>query len=150
METVWSNFARLTGYPAEIFILTLFLIAGKKGWRRIAVILFAFSLFRLAGEIIKEGTAVPRVCWQTGVKTLIPCPDSFAFPSGHALGAAMLALIVSLIHRRRMLVVAFVWGLAVLIAISRVITGVHSPVDVIGGVIMGIVSGWIVWKFYWV
>lgn len=150
MEPFWSNFSGLTGFPAEISILTLFLVtAGKKNWRRVAIALLAFSLFRLVGEIVKEGVAVPRICWQNGVKTLIPCPDSFSFPSGHALGAAMLATAVSLIHRRKLIIVA-IWGLALLIAVSRIAVGVHSPVDVIGGLIMGTVTGWIIWKFYWV
>lgn len=150
MEMFWSNLARLTGFPAEIFILSLFLyLADRKNWRRIAITISAFILFRLAGEIIKETAAVPRACWQTGVKTLIPCPDSFAFPSGHALGSAMLAMIVSLTHRRKLIIV-LIWGLALLIAASRIAVGVHSPADVISGFIMGIISGWIIWKFYWV
>lgn len=151
MEMFWSNLARLTGLPAEILILTLFLIvAGKRNWRRIIIAVLAFSLFRLAGEIIKEGTAVPRACWQNGVKTLIPCPDSFAFPSGHALGTAMAAAIISLIYRRKPIIILAVWVGVLLIAASRVAVGVHSPIDVIGGMIMGAIAGWIIWKFYWV
>lgn len=150
MEMFWSNLTLLAGFPSEILILTLILIAaGKRNWRRVLIAVLAFSLFRLAGEIIKEGTAIPRICWQAGVKTLIPCPDSFAFPSGHALGSAMLAMIVSLTHRRKLIIV-LIWGLVLLIAASRIAVGVHSPVDVTGGIIMGIVSGWVIWKFYWV
>lgn len=150
MEMFWSNLTRLAGFPSEILILTLILItAGKKNWRRMLIAVLAFSLFRLTGEIIKEGTAVPRICWQAGVKTLIPCPDSFSFPSGHALGTAMAAMVISLIYRRKQIIV-LAWIGALLIAISRVAVGVHSPVDVIGGIIMGIVFGWIIWKFYWV
>lgn len=150
MEMFWSSLTRLAGYPSELLILILILVAaGKRDWRRVLIAVLAFSLFRLAGEIIKEGTAVPRICWQTGVKTLIPCPDSFSFPSGHALGAAMLAMTVSLIYRRKLIIV-LIWALALLIAVSRIAVGVHSPVDIIGGTIMGIVFGWIIWKFYWV
>ena len=150
MEMFWSNLTRLTGFPAEIFILILILImAGRKNWRRIAITLSAFILFRLAGEIIKETVASPRVCWQIGIKTLIPCPDSFAFPSGHALGAAMVAMIINLIYRRKLVLIS-VWATTLLVAASRVAVGVHSPIDVIGGMIMGAAAGWIIWKFYWV
>ncbi|MBI5356003.1 phosphatase PAP2 family protein [Candidatus Collierbacteria bacterium] len=149
MEVFWSNLTLLAGFPSEILILTLVLTAaGKKNWRRILIAILAFSLFRLVGEILKEGTAVPRACWQSGVKTLIPCPESFSFPSGHALGATMVAVITSLIYRRK-LIVASTWITAILIAISRVVVGVHSPIDVIGGGIIGVISGLIVWKFYW-
>ena len=150
MEMFWSNLTRLAGFPSELLILTLILItAGKRNWRRVAIAVLAFSLFRLTGEIVKEGTVVPRTCWQTGVKTFIPCPDSFSFPSGHALGSAMLAMTVSLIYRRKLIIV-LIWTLALLIAASRIAVGVHSPIDIIGGIIMGIVFGWIIWKFYWV
>lgn len=150
MEMFWSSLTRSAGFPSELLVLTLILVVtGKRNWRRVLIVVLAFSLFRLTGEIVKEGMAVPRTCWQTGVKTLIPCPDSFSFPSGHALGAAMLAMIVSLIYRRKLIIV-LIWALALLIAVSRIAVGVHSPVDIIGGIIMGIVSGWIIWKFYWV
>lgn len=149
MEMFWSNLANFSGFPAEIFILTLVLIlADRKNWRRIAIILSAFILFRLAGEIIKEAVAAPRVCWPAFVPTLIPCPDSFGFPSGHAFGTAMAATIISFIYRRKSVLI-LVWVVALLIAVARVIVGVHSPIDVIGGMIMGMVSGWIIWKFYW-
>jgi undecaprenyl-diphosphatase len=151
MEMIWSNLTRLAGFPSEILILTIILItAGKRNWRRVLIVVLAFSLFRLTGEIFKEGIAVPRTCWQTGVKTLIPCPDSFSFPSGHALGAAMAAAIISLIYRRKLIIILAVWVGVLLIAASRVAVGVHSPIDVIGGMIMGAIAGWVIWKFYWV
>ena len=150
MELFWSNLAKLTGFPSELLILTLILIvAGKRNWRRVLIAVLAFSLFRLTGEIIKEGAAVPRICWQTGVKTLIPCPDSFSFPSGHALGSAMAAMVISLIYRKKLIAI-LACGLALLVAVSRIAVSVHSPVDVAGGIIMGVVFGFIIWKFYWV
>jgi len=149
MEMFWSSLTRLAGFPVEIIILASVLItAGKKNWRRIAIVLSAFILLRLAGEIIKEAMATPRICWQDGIRTLIPCPDSFAFPSGHALGAAMVAMIISFIYRRKQIIV-LTWAVALLIAASRVVVGVHSLVDVAGGIIMGTVFGFIIWKFYW-
>ena len=149
MEMFWSSLTQLAGFPSELLILVLILIAaGKRNWRRIVIAVIAFSLFRLTGEIIKEGTAIPRNCWQTGVKTLISCPDSFSFPSGHALGSAMLAMLISLIYRKK-LILTLAWGLALLVAISRVAVGVHSLVDVAGGTIMGVIFGFIIWKFYW-
>ena len=149
MEMFWSSLARLTGFPAEIIVLILVLIAaGKRNWRRIAIAVLAFSLFRLAGEIVKEGVAAPRICWQNGIKTLIACPNGFTFPSGHALGSAMAATIISLVCKRRLIAVVS-WVTVLLVAASRVAVGVHSPIDVIGGAVMGIVFGFIIWKFYW-
>ena len=64
-----------------------------------------------------------------------------SFPSGHATLAFAIAFIVYKQDRD--------WGIAFLIlaaivAIGRVFTGVHYPVDVVAGAVVGIGSGWLV------
>ena len=76
-------------------------------------------------------------------------PDSFSFPSGHALFATCFfgGLAVLLSHRlRSRLLQVLIWIVAllliVLIGASRVYLGVHYPTDVLGGFAVGIV--WVV------
>lgn len=62
--------------------------------------------------------------------------DTFSFPSGHAMGSAVLALVLVLLAWRTrwrwpVLLVAGVFVLAV--GASRVYLGVHYPSDVLGG-----------------
>ena len=78
-----------------------------------------------------------------------PLPDSFSFPSGHALFATCFfgGLAVLLSHRlRSRLLQVLIWIVAllliVLIGASRVYLGVHYPTDVLGGFAVGIV--WVV------
>ena len=58
----------------------------------------------------------------------------FAFPSGHATFFMALAISIFLIHKKAgYSFMAF----ALLIGIARIIVGVHFPVDILGGFVLG-------------
>jgi len=91
---------------------------------------------------LKYFLKIPRPC--LGLAT---CPTSYSFPSGHAtvIFAAMTAL--SLHYRNKKLTV-FLMLFGLLVSVSRVMLGVHEPLDVIFGSIIGIVSGFLVYRAY--
>jgi undecaprenyl-diphosphatase len=62
-----------------------------------------------------------------------------SFPSGHASIAFALAFGL-LLHNRKW--GAFMLALAALVGFSRVWVGVHYPLDVIGGLLVGLVAAW--------
>lgn len=64
--------------------------------------------------------------------------DYFSFPSGHAATAFAAAIVLSRIFPKGS---SLFYLLATLIAISRVYLGVHYPLDVLGGALLGIVTG---------
>lgn len=89
---------------------------------------------------------------------LLPRPPLPAYPSGHAVLAAI-AVVMLAAHRRR-LGLALV-PLAALVAVSRVYVGHHHPSDVIGGGIVGLglaLGAWVraraplhdPWRLRWV
>jgi undecaprenyl-diphosphatase len=58
----------------------------------------------------------------------------YAFPSGHATAFMALALAIFLCHKK----VGYVFiGFAILIGVARIMAGVHFPVDILAGFILG-------------
>jgi undecaprenyl-diphosphatase len=74
-------------------------------------------------------------------RPLVSVPHTGAFPSGHSASAFAAATVIAWASRR-LAVPAYV--LAALVAWSRVYVGVHWPLDVIGGAILGVLVGTLV------
>ena len=75
---------------------------------------------------------------------LIPLPQSYSFPSGHATVAAATYLTIGLLlsdrlssTRAKALCLAFCALIAIAIGGSRVYLGVHYLSDVVGGLVLG-------------
>src|SRR5207253_2369749 len=75
------------------------------------------------------------------VHPLVALPGSSSMPSGHAWIAFASATVLSaMLPNRR----GWLYGLAALIAVSRVYLGVHYPSDVLVGAAGGVVTGLLV------
>ena len=72
-------------------------------------------------------------CWSK----VLP-PDRFSFPSGHTMTAFSIALVVSCFYPALEGVLFF---LALSIAVSRIVLGMHFLSDVLAGVVMGVALG---------
>ena len=123
--------------------VSVFVIFILKNWKRAAVLLMTTA----AGAVILNfalkvsfGRVRPVPFFDT------PLPDSYSFPSGHALYAAcfygVLAwLVVARIQNKilRILIWLLAVSLVLLIGLSRIYLGVHYPSDVIAGFAAAIV-----------
>jgi undecaprenyl-diphosphatase len=79
------------------------------------------------------------------VNQLIPHAANASFPSDHALGAFVIAMAISLFRKRD----GVIWFFnAAMIGFSRIWTGVHYPLDVIAGAIIGIVSALLIHQIF--
>jgi membrane-associated phospholipid phosphatase len=100
--------------------------------------LVAYTLLAVAVTVtLKEGLALPRP--PAGVRAVAVGPGSHGVPSGHAVGAVAVygGLAVVFGRLRRPQVVAVLVGLVGLIALSRVVIGVHYLGDVLAGLAVG-------------
>jgi undecaprenyl-diphosphatase len=88
----------------------------------------------LAATAVKHSVDRRRPHDALGVDTLVETPTSPAFPSGHASTSFAAAVVLSVALPR--LAPAF-FVLAALVAYSRLYTGVHYPLDVMGGAVLG-------------
>jgi len=85
--------------------------------------------------IVKHTIARPRPYRSCpGIRPCTRTLDEFSFPSGHTLHAVTFAVILSSYYP----VLNFVlWPFAALVAVSRVVLGLHYPSDVIVGAAVG-------------
>jgi len=140
-ESVTALMRFITMLGSTLFLSLLcagvFVIFVTKNWKRAAVLLMT----TMAGAVILNfalkvnfGRVRPVPFFDT------PLPDSYSFPSGHALYAAcfygVLAWLVAARIQNKSLRI-LIWSLAVslasLIGLSRIYLGVHYPSDVIAG-----------------
>ena len=68
----------------------------------------------------------------------------YGFVSSHAANSFAIATFMALLMRLRWVTGSlFTW--AVLQCFSRVYLGVHYPGDILGGIVVGVLAGWVVW-----
>jgi membrane-associated phospholipid phosphatase len=81
---------------------------------------------------------------------LIPADSEFSYPSGHALIVSAAAAVALAVFRdsAKKLILSLIFAIeAALVCISRVYVGGHYPLDVVGGILLGVgVSFIFVWK----
>jgi undecaprenyl-diphosphatase len=140
MNEIWS-FISLFGSPEAGLILAIFLFLLWLWLRRKAkrprlkgfLLLYISSLaaFLLLAFVIKTIWPIPRPCMPD-----VNCPSDPSFPSGHAGTAFIIAMAASFFIKKRTMLLLYSY--AALIAISRLLLGVHTPFDVIGGALLAI------------
>jgi len=131
-----------------LVVVALFLILKEKNWKRRV---YYFSLASLSvilsrgiiTEIIRFFYHSQRPFVALGFKPLL-YDYAYSFPSGHMAAYFALALAVFYINKK-----AGQWflGLTALMGIARIFVGVHWPSDILGGIVVAVLSFYVVKYF---
>ena len=94
----------------------------------------------LCNLILKNAVARIRPCdINTHIALLVSRPMDYSFPSGHT--AASFAAVTALFLAGEKKLAAMFLPLSCLLAFSRLYLYVHFPTDILGGILVGILSG---------
>jgi undecaprenyl-diphosphatase len=114
--------------------LALVLAFLRREWRILVVTAACVYVADAVAEIVKYAVGEKRPDFP---KALVAIPKSHSFPSGHTTTAFAGATALSYFFPRW--TPAFV-VLAAAIAYSRLYVGVHFPLDVLGGIVIGVAT----------
>lgn len=115
-------------------------------WVVLTLVLCVVLADQISSGIIKPLVQRPRPTHAEGLRELVHTVHGYrggyyGFVSSHAANTFGLALLCTLLFRRR----AYAWtlfGWAALTAYSRVYLGVHYPSDLLGGALVGLAVAW--------
>jgi undecaprenyl-diphosphatase len=142
--------------PLYLFLLVFITVNyGKKGlWWSLVFICTVAITDMIGARVFKEGIERLRPCqdpfFSDHVRLLLKhCSGSYSFVSNHAanhFGLATFAFITFRDVFKGWAAVAFLW--AFFIAYAQVYVGVHYPLDVVGGGVLGILVGTLTGTFF--
>lgn len=133
--------------PLYVFIAVFFLINyGRRGWYALILLALTVTLCdQLSSGFIKPLAERVRPCndsSMTELRLLVSCGSGFSFTSSHAanhFGAAI--FLSSLFWRKSILVTGVLLAWASAVSWAQVYVGVHYPLDIAGGALLGTMIG---------
>lgn len=122
--------------PAILLVAVVAVVVTPGDWRRIAfAVVIAGALSWLVSDMAKEIVERPRPIGFAADVDLRDHPGGFGWPSTHTAIAAGSLAAAALIGRRGAIPALVVAGT---VGIARLAVGVHLPLDVIGGLAIGV------------
>jgi undecaprenyl-diphosphatase len=95
---------------------------------------------QISSHVLKDWIGRIRPCQVLpNVHMLTDCNTSYSFPSSHAVNIFAAAFFLSQPFERA---APLFYGIAAVVAYSRVYIGIHYPLDVIGGAGIGLLIAW--------
>ena len=145
----WRN--RLFWIPLYLVLFfSIVKLLGNKSWWLIGGLLLTVGISdTLSSHVIKNQIQRIRPCNQDGFKEtahlLVPCGSGYSFTSSHATNHFAIAFFLILTIGKRwkwLQIPLFLWACS--IALAQVYVGVHYPLDVIAGGLLGTFIGYLV------
>lgn len=138
-------FAEYTVYCLMLVLLFYWLTRKTENKLMVVSAVISFFIAEVAGKLIGlvYSHHQPFAVW-SNVNKLIEKEVGNSFPSDHTIVFFSVCISIALFRRRFW----YLWAaLALLLSISRIYVGVHYPVDILVGAILGFVAAILVHKF---
>lgn len=141
--------------PLYLFIIVFCHIQyKKKGWYIVGMLLLTFAIGDLlASRIIKPFIGRLRPCNEptllNDIISRVPCGSGYSFPSAHATNHFAIAIFLIFVFYDKwkpILPIGLAW--AFIISFSQIYVGVHYPIDVTLGALLGTIIGISTSKLY--
>jgi len=149
-DMLWSCIT-VSGLGWAVLILVSIMSRGDLGAR---LVVTGFVLGGIVTHTLKPWLGLPRPGVLLDVELIHfignPVINHHSMPSGHALAAlCMGTLWICLIraHAYPRWMAWLAWAIALTIAASRIAVGAHWPADVLVGGGLGLMVGWVAWRF---
>lgn len=118
--------------------LAVIWLLGGAAWRSLAA-LMAFGVVALAALVLAIKFLVRRRRPEGDWGAIYRNTDPHSFPSGHAARAFMLAVVTSVAGPAWLAILLWIW--APLVSLARVSMRVHYMLDVVAGLVVGVLAG---------
>lgn len=141
--------------PLYLFIIIFCVKQYKrKGWLIIGMLLLTFAMGDLsASRLIKNSVMRIRPCNEVTLTNdiihRVECGSGYSFPSAHATNHFAIAVfLIFVFYDKWKAILPLALGWAFVISFAQVYVGVHYPVDVIAGAILGSLIGFCTSRLY--
>ncbi|NDP21487.1 MAG: phosphatase PAP2 family protein [Paludibacter sp.] len=138
--------AKLTWVPLYLAVLFVIIKEWKKEsiWIVISLVFCVVIADQISSGLIKEMVQRPRPSHAENLQGMVHLVNGYVggkygFVSSHAANAFGFALLTSLLFRRNYYTYV-IFGWASITAYSRIYLGVHYPLDILGGILVGILA----------
>ena len=145
---------KTTWWP--FYLLLLLYLGWTRRWQLIPIIFFIALVVTLADQtsvhLFKEVFERLRPCHEPALKEAVHivngrCGGMYGFVSSHAANTFAVAMLLLLIQRKRWFT-ALMLTWAAIVSYSRIYLGVHYPGDVLGGAVLGVLCGLLVYLLF--
>ncbi|UII76705.1 phosphatase PAP2 family protein [Flagellimonas sp. HMM57] len=153
-DIFWSTVTNIsTWIPLFLFFIVLLFVkfSTLEASYKLVTVLCLVVFIILVTDLTKTTVARLRPNNTEEINTLIrilKSPTDFSFFSGHAASSFSITVLFFLFVRKKVkwAVLFFIWP--ILFATSRIFVGVHYPLDIIVGTLIGVLSALLFYKLY--
>jgi undecaprenyl-diphosphatase len=150
----WASY-KFTWIPLYAFFFYLtYKHFGKRLWLVVVAVLMLIVLSdQISNRGFKNNFQRFRPCQNLTIQSQVhvngECGGTYGFVSSHAANTFALAVFLGLLFYKKIKYFeVFIFSWAAFVSYSRIYNGVHYPADVTCGAILGMIIGFVIFKWY--